>query len=99
MRLYISPSYATFKRSEFSIRSLHRFLLVCGLLRDLLVASPVHRLQALRQDGVRVVEAGVEPIGIHARQVLDLQLDERGSELARIAKLDGESIYTILAGL
>jgi hypothetical protein len=98
MRLYISPSHATFKRSEFSIRGLHRLLLVCSLLRNLLVASPVHSLQALRQDGVRVVEAGVEPIGVHARQVLNLQLDERGSELARVAELDGKSIYTMLAG-
>jgi hypothetical protein len=43
------------------------------------------------------MEAGVEPIGVHARQVLDLELDQRSTELARVAKLDGKSIYTTLA--
>jgi hypothetical protein len=88
--LYISP------RSKLSIRSLQGLLFIRRLRLDhLLVASPVHSLQTLRQDRMRVVEARVEPIGIHTRQVLDLQLDQRGTELARVAKLDGKSIYTV----
>jgi hypothetical protein len=39
------------------------------------------------------MEAGVEPVSVHARQVLDLELDERGSKLLGISELDGESIY------
>lgn len=40
-------------RLEFPIRCLDRLLLVRRLvLRDLLVASPIHSLEALRQDGV-----------------------------------------------
>lgn len=41
-----------------------------------------------------VVEAGVEPIGVHARQVLDLQFDQRGTKLFGVSELDSESIYT-----
>jgi hypothetical protein len=81
--------------SKLSVCSLHWLLFVRRLQIDyLLVTSPVHSLQALCQDRVGVVEAGVKPIGIHARQVLDLQLDQRSTKLARISKLDGKSIYT-----
>jgi hypothetical protein len=99
--IYFSfPSIYHLGASELPIAGLQRLLLVRRLLLyNLLVAGPVHSLQALCQDGVRMVEAGVEPVGIHARQVLDLELDQRSTELARIAKLDGESICIMLASL
>jgi hypothetical protein len=54
-------------RLEFPIRCLDRLVLVRRLvLRHLLVASPVHSLEAFGENRVRVVEARVEPVGIHA---------------------------------
>lgn len=80
-------------RLELAVRSLDRLLLISGLVRyHLLVAGPVHRLQTFRKDRMRVMEAGVEPVSIHAGQILDLKLDERGSELLSITKLDSECI-------
>jgi hypothetical protein len=42
---------------EFPIRRLYRLVLICCLIDNLLLASPVHGLEALRQNRVRVVEA------------------------------------------
>jgi hypothetical protein len=97
--IYFSfPSTHHLGASELPIAGLQRLLFVRRLLLyNLLVAGPVHSLEALCQNGVRVVKAGVEPVGIHARQILNLELDQRSTELARIAKLDGESICIMLA--
>jgi hypothetical protein len=45
---------------------------------------------------VRVVVARVEEVGVHARQVLDLQLDERLCELGLVPKLEGEVICGVM---
>ena len=42
---------------------------------------------------MRVVIAGIQPIGIHCTQILDLELDERFGELGLIAELDSKFIW------
>lgn len=39
-----------------------------------------------------MMEAGVKPIGIHAGKILNLELDEGSSELARVPKFYSECI-------
>ena len=86
---------AQLKNLKLSIARLDWLLLVSRLfLHNLLIAAPIHSFQALRQNWVRVVEAGIEPVGVHARKILDLQFDERSSKLAGISKLHSECIYT-----
>lgn len=46
---------------------------------NFLFAGPSYSLQTLGQDWMRVMVCGVRPIGIHGRQILHLQFDERGS--------------------
>lgn len=83
---------------QLSVGGQHRLLLVLSLLlHQLLITSPVHRPQSLRKDRVRVVEARVEPVGVHAGQVLDLQLEQRRAELLAISEVDSERVYAELA--
>jgi hypothetical protein len=62
------------------------------LLRNLLFAGPANGLQALREDRVRVMEARIHPVGIHAREVLDLELDQRTGQLSRVTELEREVV-------
>jgi hypothetical protein len=60
--------------------------------QDLCLTRPADSLKSLGQDGVAKVVGRVHPIGIHGGEVLDLEFDERRSNLGRVAKLVGESI-------
>lgn len=57
------------------------------LIRDLLLARPPNSLEALSQNGVRVVVCRVRPVRVHGGQILNLQLDEGGGKLGSIAKI------------
>lgn len=87
------PTSHNDKLLQLAIGRLDRLLLVLGLLAgQLLTAGPVHRAQALRQNGVRVVERRVEPVSVHGREVLDLQLEQRRAQLHAVAQINGEGI-------
>lgn len=91
--------YDTYTKAlQLRPRGLDGFVLVLSLLlHELLIASPVHSPEAFSKNGVRVVEARVEPVGVHAGQVLDLKLEQRGAELLPVAEVDGERVYLVLA--
>ena len=61
-------------------------------LRNLLLAGPANGLQAFCEDGVRVMEARVHPVGIHAGKVLDLKLNQRAGQLSRVTELEREVV-------
>ena len=52
--------------------------------------------ETLREDGVREVVAGVDPVGIHGAEVLHLQLDEGLGEFLGVTKTNGEGVGFIL---
>lgn len=68
-----------------------------GITADLSLASPADGLQPFGQDGVAVVVSRVHPVSIHGGKVLDLELDERRSELVGVAELVGKGVCVALA--
>jgi len=61
----------------------------CNLAACALV---IQCLQALGQDRVAVVVRCIQPISIHGRQVLDLQLDQRPGQLLLVSQVEGELV-------
>ena len=68
----------------------HTFLLSTGA--DLGVTFPSNGLEALRQVRVGEVVAGVDPVGVHSAEVLDVKLDETAGKLGGVAELLGEGV-------
>lgn len=78
---------------QLARRGGHDLLLLLNVAGGgLAVADPADGLQALGEDRVRVVEAGVHPVGVHGGEVLDLQLDEGAAQLLGVAVVLGEGI-------
>lgn len=78
---------------QLSVGGLDCLVLILRLLaRQLLVARPVHSPETFGQNWVGVVERGVEPVGVHRRQILDLQLQQRSAELLAVPEVDGKGI-------
>ena len=77
---------------QLTITGLDRLLAVLGHTTGDLATRPAQRLESLRQDRVRVVVAGVHPVGVHGAQVLDLQFEQRRGELLGVAQLHREGI-------
>lgn len=71
------------------------FGLLLGSLLELglLLARPIEGLESLGEDGMRVVIARVEEVGIHGREILDLQLYQGLRELGLVAKVEGEFVW------
>ena len=53
---------------------------------------PVNSAQAFGQNRVRVVVAGVHPVGIHCGEILNLKLDEGATEIVGVIQSLGECI-------
>ena len=51
------------------------------------ISIPPQRPQSLRQNRMREMVACIHPIRIHRAQILDLELDQRTSELCRVSQL------------
>jgi hypothetical protein len=66
-------------------------LVVLGV-RDALLALPPEGVEALRQVRVGEVVVCVHPVGVHAAEVLDVQLEEGGRELEAHAEVAGEGV-------
>ena len=59
-----------------------------------LTTLPSKGLETLGQDRVRVVVAGVHPVGIHGAEVLDLELKEGLGQFFRVSELLSKGIWT-----
>ncbi len=68
---------------QLAVSGLDRLLAVLSLEASDLSTLPAKSSEALGEDRVRVVVAGVHPVSIHGAQVLNLQLEQRRSELVR----------------
>lgn len=78
---------------QLAIRSLDGLVTVLGLKTGDISTLPAERGEALGEDGVRKVVAGIHPVGFHGGQVLDLQLEQRSSKLIGVPKALSESIW------
>lgn len=66
--------------------------LILHTLRNTLRALPAKSLETLRQMGVREVVGGVDRVGVHGAEVLDLELEKGAGELLGVAETLGESV-------
>lgn len=66
--------------------------LISYALSDTLRALPAKSLETLGQMGVREVVAGVDGVGVHGAEVLDLELEKRAGELLGVAEALGEGV-------
>lgn len=66
--------------------------LVSDALSDTLRALPAKGLETLGQMGVGEVVAGVDGVGVHGAEVLDLELEKRAGELLGVAEALGEGV-------
>jgi hypothetical protein len=62
------------------------------LLCHMVAAFPANGAQPFREDWVRVVVAGIQVICVHAREVLDLELDQCRGKLRLVAQFQGEVV-------
>lgn len=83
-------------RLQLAVRGLDGLFTVLLLAAGDLATLPAKCSETLGEDGVRVVVASVNGIGVHSAQVLDLELQERGSELVGVTKFLGKFICGIL---
>lgn len=81
---------------QLAVRGLDGLFTVLLLAAGDLTTLPAKRSETLGEDGVRVVVASVNGIGVHSAQVLDLELQERGGELVGVTKFLGKFICGIL---
>lgn len=81
---------------QLAVRGFDGLFTVLLLAAGDLATLPAKRGETLGEDGVGVVVASINRIGIHSAQVLDLELQERGSELVRVTKLMGKFICGVL---
>lgn len=77
---------------QLAIACLGRLLAVLVLVLHLGLALVVERLQPLGQNWVGVVVCRVEVVGIHAGQILDLELDESSGKFCLVAEIESEFI-------
>lgn len=89
MLLFLFLVHISDRGLQFSTRSLLGLGLV---LSHLLGRNPLKSLESLGQNGMREVVAGVHPVCVHGAQVLDLELDQRSSELLLVAQVACEVI-------
>lgn len=67
-------------------------LVLLGIPNNRLTALPVESFEALREMRVGEVVGGVDPVGIHGAEVLDVQLDEGAGEREAHAETLGEGV-------
>lgn len=71
---------------QFAVSRLDNLLAVLLFAAGNAAALPTQRTETFRENRVRVVVASVHPVSVHGSQILDLELEQRRSELVRVAE-------------
>lgn len=77
---------------KLAVRGLNGLLAILLLAASDLTTLPAKCGKTLGENGVGVVVASIDGVSVHGAQVLDLELQERRSELVRVTKVLGEFI-------